>query len=125
MPDTVTLPRSDFTELVVAAHRWHTLLESPHCADLLGEWLEWRQRRDLRQVSHAFSAGLDWQVASRTPAYAELRRRRTLTSTLPCGGCGEQATLTHPLPDHHAALLPDVSWVRCGRCYMSRSAVAA
>lgn len=47
------------------------------------------------------------------PTFAELRRRRTLVSRLPCGECGEPVDLVHPLPDELANRLPDTSGVRC------------
>lgn len=53
------------------------------------------------------------------PSYAELVRRRQLTSTAPCGVCGTAVTLAHPLAEEYAARLPDLSWVRCADCPQS------
>ncbi|WP_291412706.1 DUF2742 domain-containing protein [Actinophytocola sp.] len=73
-----------------------------------------------RRAHKEASAELSRYVADRGysvgPSHAELDRRRQLTSTAPCGVCGAAVTLRHPLPDSHAARLPDLSWVRCTSC---------
>lgn len=71
-----------------------------------------RIERD-KAVSADLSAANDWGACG--PTHAELQRRRTLTSHLPCGapGCPEVVTMRHPLPDHLATALPDTTGVRC------------
>lgn len=96
-----------------AATAWRILANSPHILDLLAEWAEWHQRRGQRDVSHAIS-GPDgyWTLRAGAPSYAELRRRRELTSTLPCSDCGTPVVLVHPFLDENWTAPP----VLCGRC---------
>ncbi len=114
--DTVTITRAEYDQLVVDAGAWRMLRDSEHILDLLAEWLEWDRRRTTRQVSGAFSEGMDWTLQAGAPTYAELEARRQLTTETPCGSCGAAVTLTHPLPDEYADRVPDLSWARCGTC---------
>jgi hypothetical protein len=111
-------PRKILAALVHDAWCWRTLRESGHVADLLDEWREWHDRRRHREASWAVSAlakemaagGWSWL------SYAELERRRRLTSVVDCGGCAGQAELVHPLPIERFEMLPDTSWARCETC---------
>lgn len=114
--DTVTISQAEYDQLVVDAGAWRMLRDSEHILDLLAEWLEWDRRRTVRQISGAFSEGMDWSLRAGAPTYAELERRRQLTSEAACGECGATVTLYHPLRDEHSARLPDTSWARCAAC---------
>ena len=59
---------------------------------------------------------MDWSLQAGAPTYAELERRRQLTSDTPCGECGVTVTITHPVPDQYANRLDDMSWARCDTC---------
>jgi hypothetical protein len=114
--ETVTIPRAEHARLVAHAEAWRKLCASQHVADLITEWIEWDRRRTARQTSAAISGARDWRLRAGAPTYATLERRRRLTTDAPCGACGATVTLIHPLPDHHAARLPDMTWVRCDAC---------
>jgi hypothetical protein len=114
--DTVTITRAEYDQLAVDAGAWRMLRDSEHILDLLAEWLEWDRRRTTRQISGAFSEGMDWTLQAGAPTYAELKARRQLTTETPCGSCGATVTLTHPLPDEYADRVPDLSWARCDTC---------
>lgn len=58
--------------------------------------------------------------ASITNRYVE---RTRITSVEPCGSCGAQVELVHPLPREQYDLLPDLTWVRCERCSSRREEV--
>lgn len=123
-PETVTIPRTEYQRLLHAAMFAETLDSSPHVAELIAEYLDWNERRILGETSHAISAGLDWRAAARVPTYAELERRRQLTTDTPCGTCRRTVTLVHPLPDELAARLPDLSSARCQQCSTLRAVAA-
>lgn len=108
-------PRREVAAVLHDAACWRRLCESPYLAEILAEWVEWDTRRRYREASWAVSEGAREMAARGWTwlSYAELEKRRRLTSTLPCGHCGTPVTLEHPLPDQHANRLPDVSWVRC------------
>lgn len=96
--DPVIVPRSEWIQLVLDAECYRKLLESPHIAELLAEHTEWDRRKSLREAS--------WQVSEAAKgsaqgwvSYAELERRRRLTSILPCGRCGEPVEMVHPFLD--------------------------
>lgn len=74
--DTVTITRAEYDQLHVEAGAWRMLRDSEHILDLLAEWLEWDRRRTVRQVSAAFSDGMDWGLRAGAPSYVELERRR-------------------------------------------------
>jgi hypothetical protein len=122
--ETVTLTRLEYERLADAARLWWLLVSSSHVDELLSEWWEWHDRRALRQTSYAVAGGLDWRAVASAPTYAELERRRRLTTETPCGACGRTVTLVHPLPDELAARLPDLSSVRCPRCVAVRGVAA-
>ena len=114
--DTVTITQAEYDQLIVDAGAWRMIRDSEHILDLLAEWIEWDRRRTTREVSGAFSNGIDWKLRAGAPTYAELKQRRQLTTDAPCRKCGVTVTLHHPLPDVHADQLPDMSWVRCPTC---------
>jgi hypothetical protein len=124
-PETVTIPRDVYDQLVVQAGAWQMLCASEHVLDLLAEWVEWDQRRTTAQTSHDVSAAVDWRLRAGAPSYAELARRRQLTTDTVCGACGTGVTLVHPLPDEHADHPDDLSWVRCDRCIATGPATPA
>ncbi|MGH3758256.1 hypothetical protein, partial [Actinophytocola sp.] len=61
---------------------------------LLGELDEWLRRKTVSETSRQLSAAGNWRPGL---TYAELRERRRLTSVHPCGRCGVQVELSHPL----------------------------
>lgn len=79
----VSVPSLEYRALVADAGAWRLLTASPHVAELLAEWIEWDRRATVREVSHAFSGGADWQTWAAAPTYAELARRRAVHTTEP------------------------------------------
>lgn len=94
----------------IEAFAWRWLCQSEHVLDLIREWSEWDRRRVLSETSRELSAAGRWSGGT---SYAELERRRRLTSVVPCGRCGRQVELVHPLPERRWRQLPDLTWVRC------------
>lgn len=92
------------------ATAWRLLCSSPHVLDLIGEYTEWTQRKVTSETSAQLSAAGRWTLGV---TYEELRERRRLTSVHPCGRCGTQVELCHPLEPWQFEALPDLSWVRC------------
>ena len=93
---TITLSREVYEELATqaaayrefAGHLWKRiptlarLAESPHVRDLISEWIEWDDRRQTVESSHAISAAGDWEAVAAAPTYAELERRRSVPGPL-------------------------------------------
>lgn len=63
-----------------AAECWRALNNSPHVAELLGDWVEWHRRRALRGISNDVAASADWRKEAAVPTYAELERRRAVST---------------------------------------------
>jgi hypothetical protein len=97
--DHVTITRAEYDLLVLDAGSWRLLNTSPHVAEILDEWIEWDQRRTLRETSNAISAATDWRRESTIPTYRELERRRA-EPVVPrrCGGPGCMVVLSVPYP---------------------------
>jgi hypothetical protein len=99
-----------------AAEAWRRYWTREAIAERLRRELDLIDRVTLERFKEA-SADVSraWDMSARCtgPSHAELQRRRRLTSWLPCGVCGEQVELVHPLPDDLAEHLPDASRVRC------------
>ena len=74
----ITIPFSDYRDLIADAAAWRRLNTSPHVAELLAEWVEWDRRRTARQTSHAVCAAGNWRANAATPSYVELARRRAV-----------------------------------------------
>lgn len=118
--DTVTITRAEYDQLIVDAGAWRMLRNSEHILNLLAEWIEWDRRRNARQISAAFSDGVDWKLKAYAPTYAELERRRNTylcpTCDQPlqrpwnyCTGCGwTEPTVEQKLQRAHE------SWARYG-----------
>lgn len=79
-PGSVTIPWHEYRDLVTDAAHWRLLQTSPHVAELCAEWIEWNRRRTLRETSNAVSATADWRTLAGAPTYAELERRRAITT---------------------------------------------
>lgn len=86
-PEFDALPAGDPRRRAAVLHAadcWARLRSSPHVAELLGEWVDWENRRAARQASHEISViGARTQVGDpngpRTwahPTYGEIERRR-------------------------------------------------
>ncbi|MGH3762077.1 hypothetical protein, partial [Actinophytocola sp.] len=76
------------------ARAWDFLCQSTHVLDLLTELDEWLRLKTTSETSSQLSAAGNWRPGL---TYAELRERRRLTSVHPCGRCGVQVELSHPL----------------------------
>ncbi|OLT46933.1 hypothetical protein BJF85_00205 [Saccharomonospora sp. CUA-673] len=76
MSDVVTLDRAEYTQLVADAEAWRAVTRSPHVMDLLGEWREWRLRRDMSASTACMASLENWRAVASAPTYAELERRR-------------------------------------------------
>lgn len=81
--ETVTLPADEHDELLADAEKWRALASSPHLADLLREWWEWRRRRDMSASTADMARLYDWRAIANAPTYAELQRRRDTYATEP------------------------------------------
>jgi hypothetical protein len=92
---------------------------SPASVSYRAEQAERAYAERIRAVSHDLSTATRWSAIG--PSHTELVRRRRLTSVLPCGLCGEDTEVEHPLPPEHYAALPSTHWVRCA----NHAAVAA
>lgn len=99
-----------------AAEAWRRYWLPEAIAERLRAELDLIDRITLERFKAASAdVACGWDVARYCtgPTFAELRRRRTLTSRLPCGACGQPVDLVHPFPDELASRLPDTSGVRC------------
>ncbi|HEX5403971.1 MAG TPA: hypothetical protein VFX16_16925 [Pseudonocardiaceae bacterium] len=99
-----------------AAEAWRCYWQPAAIAERLRAELDLIDRATLERFKAA-SADLSraWDASRHCagPTFAELNRRRTLVSRLPCAVCGQPVDLVHPLPDELASALPDTSGVRC------------
>jgi hypothetical protein len=89
LPDlTYEVPPLDpQAELERDASCWRALTASPHCAEIIAEWLEWSRLHDARLSSWAISASRKTWVHL---TYAELDKRRWPPHGRLClinGGC--------------------------------------
>lgn len=81
----VTLTRAEYDQLVRDADCWRTLMSSPHTSALIGEYIEWCERRDLSEVAATLASGMDWRAyASGSVSYAKLERRRGVPTFRRC-----------------------------------------
>jgi hypothetical protein len=103
---TLGFDRCDCIEAVA----WRWLCQSGHVLDLIAEWSEWDRRRVASETSQQLSAAGRWSGGT---SYAELRRRRRLTSVHPCHICGESVEIVHPMPKAWFDALPRLDFVRC------------
>jgi hypothetical protein len=83
LTDPVTLPRAEYDHLVLDAAAWRLLNESPHVAELLGEWVAWAYRAEYRAISSAISGAADWRQVAYHPTYAVLEKRRNTYAEAP------------------------------------------
>lgn len=75
------ITRNELAALREDAENWRALCRSsPHIAELLDEWREWRRRRDLSEATADMAASLHPRFAT-VPTYAELERRRNIYTT--------------------------------------------
>ncbi|RBM16591.1 hypothetical protein DI005_25225 [Prauserella sp. PE36] len=81
--DVVVLTRSEYAALYTDAATWRELWASEHVRDLLAEWREWRERRDLSASTADMAALVDWRAVAAAPTYAELQRRRNTFDSPP------------------------------------------
>lgn len=88
----VLVPSLEYVELMIDAGQWRLLRESPHVAELLGEWTEWDRRRQLRESSHDIAATPRAPWHSLT--YAAIERRRD-ERTIPEWAKAANAALEH------------------------------
>lgn len=99
-----------------AAEAWRRYWQPEAIAERLRTELDMLDRIALERFKAASAdVAAAWDVSRYCagPTYAELRRRRTLVSRLPCAICSRPVHMSHPLPDGLAERLPDLSWVRC------------
>lgn len=99
-----------------AAEEWRRYWQPEAIAERLRAELDLIDRATLERfkaISADVSRAWDASRYCTGPSFAELQRRRTHVSRLPCGVCGQPVDLVHPLPDELASRLPDVSGVRC------------
>ncbi|HEX4721020.1 MAG TPA: hypothetical protein VH333_00800 [Pseudonocardiaceae bacterium] len=99
-----------------AAEAWRHYWQADAIAERLRAELDLIDRVTLERFKAASAdVSVAWDAARYCtgPTQAELQRRRTLTSRVPCAVCSRPVDLVHPLPNELAARLPDTSWVRC------------
>lgn len=73
----VTLTQDEYDALRRDADCWRTLMSSPHTASLIGEYIEWCERRDMSEVAADLAAAMDWRAyASGSVSYRQLEERR-------------------------------------------------
>lgn len=120
-------PRRILANLVFDAACWRRLTACTDFFDaVLLEWHLWNERRAQSEASTEVSK-IAKQQADRGHvhvSYAEIERRRRLTSVESCAVCGTSVELVHPIEEWQFDLLPSLDWVRCESC-AGRSAGAA
>jgi hypothetical protein len=80
-PD-VTLEHAAHALLAADAAAWRLLNESPHVAELLAEWIEWKHMADQKDISRAVSEAADWHtIGTNWVPYATIRERRATYTT--------------------------------------------
>lgn len=104
---SVTLTRDEYDALRRDADCWRTLMSSPHTASLIGEYIEWCERRDMSEVAAGLAAGMDWRAyASGSVSYRQLEERRGGTTYRRCDykTCAEGGT-PHRSPQTRAQII--------------------